>query len=120
MALDAADLYFEGGAKMRPHLLIERNPTLRRDSKAYWRDRMGGKLRCWVWNFDFARKYGEELGGQVIEMHHEEQLSQDVARRPKRVTDLLPVCSNCHRIIHRFPKRGLNAAALKRQLARMT
>jgi len=44
--------------------------------------------------------YGS-FGVDFIEMHHEEPLSLSRGPTPRRLTDLVPVCSNCHRILHR-------------------
>jgi len=56
---------------------------------------------CRVCGFDFERHYGER-GMGFIEIHHTKPLSSATARiivNPR--TDLVPVCSNCHRMIHR-------------------
>lgn len=56
---------------------------------------------CSICNFDFYQNYGV-LGRNFIEVHHLNQLA-DVAVEheidPKK--DLRPVCSNCHRMLHR-------------------
>lgn len=51
--------------------------------------------------FDFEAVYGE-AGKDFIEVHHIKPLSdvgEDVEVDPEK--DLVCVCSNCHRIIHR-------------------
>jgi 5-methylcytosine-specific restriction protein A len=56
---------------------------------------------CSACGFDFGTFYGER-GRQFIEVHHLEPLNLAAYPRhtdPER--DLRPVCSNCHRIIHR-------------------
>ena len=56
---------------------------------------------CAVCGFNFEAKYGE-VGKGVIEVHHMTPLSQingEYAVDP--VKDLIPVCSNCHTIIHK-------------------
>ena len=58
-------------------------------------------LRCKVCGFDFQEKYGD-LGQGFIEIHHIKPLSsigEAVKINPE--TDLRPVCSNCHQMIHR-------------------
>lgn len=55
-----------------------------------------------ICGFDFEKKYGE-LGKGYIEVHHIKPLSdlnEEVVVNP--VTDLICVCSNCHRMLHRF------------------
>lgn len=59
-------------------------------------------VRCFACGFDFEQTYGE-LGAGFIEVHHLELLS---GRNPGEyeidpMRDLRPVCSNCHRMLHR-------------------
>ena len=57
---------------------------------------------CKACGFDFGDTYGE-IGDGFIEVHHAEQLSEQggeaVAVNP--LTDLIPLCSNCHSMAHR-------------------
>jgi 5-methylcytosine-specific restriction protein A len=58
-------------------------------------------LKCAVCGFDFGEAYGD-AGKDYIEVHHLVPLSEKGA--PQKVnpeTDLVCVCSNCHRMIHR-------------------
>jgi 5-methylcytosine-specific restriction protein A len=56
---------------------------------------------CSICGFDFAERYGEEFRG-MIHVHHVKPLSQiDRQYEVDYVTDLLPVCPNCHAVIHR-------------------
>ena len=57
--------------------------------------------KCMACGFDFEDTYGE-LGKNFIEVHHIKPLSsvnQEVVINPE--TDLVCLCSNCHRMIHR-------------------
>ncbi len=57
--------------------------------------------KCQVCFLDFGKMYGN-LGRGYIEVHHRLPVSlmeQEYALSPK--TDLIPVCSNCHRMMHR-------------------
>lgn len=57
--------------------------------------------KCMVCGFDFEETYGE-LGKNFIEVHHVKPLSsinQEINVNPE--TDLVCLCSNCHRMIHR-------------------
>lgn len=59
---------------------------------------------CVVCGFSFAKKYGE-LGKDFIEIHHLNPIfeyTEEINVNPK--TDLVPLCSNCHRIIHKKSK----------------
>ncbi|MFA0564760.1 HNH endonuclease [Vibrio sp. 10N.222.51.C8] len=57
--------------------------------------------RCQICSFDFAKKYGPH-GSGFIEVHHIKPLNT-IAKSYKvdPVKDLIPVCSNCHSILHR-------------------
>jgi predicted HNH restriction endonuclease len=91
--------YLEGLLTMRTHLKRERNPMLRR--QAFERTRRDDpKLRCRACGFSFIDAYGE-LGADFIEMHHKIPVSSYIAPRDVSPSDLVPLCSNCHRMIHR-------------------
>lgn len=70
--------------------------------------------KCMACGFDFESKYGE-LGKDFIEVHHTVPLhsrDEEVDVNPK--TDLICVCSNCHRMIHRKKGVVLSLVELKR------
>lgn len=96
------------------------------NSKQYERDpknrAMAIKLHglvCKVCEFDFGEKYG--LWGQgYIEVHHIDALNTHNGEAhfvdPK--TDLVPVCANCHRMLHRKRDCVLTLDELKEYLKR--
>ena len=56
---------------------------------------------CMICGFDFERVYGE-AGRNFIEVHHIKPLyevGEEIEINPE--TDLVCICANCHRIIHR-------------------
>ncbi|TOG82165.1 hypothetical protein CGI93_17610 [Vibrio parahaemolyticus] len=75
---------------------------------SYERDRAGRRkclelhgYSCWVCGFDFFATYGE-LGKDYIHVHHIVPISS--IRRSYKLTpetDLLPLCPNCHAMVHR-------------------
>jgi 5-methylcytosine-specific restriction protein A len=70
---------------------------------------------CAVSGFNFASKYGE-LGNDFIHVHHLNPLRAVVEEyevNPK--TDLIPVCPNCHAMIHRT-EPCLSIAELRERL----
>lgn len=70
-------------------------------------------LNCKGCGFNFEKVYGER-GKDFIEIHHVNPLStiqEEVAINPE--TDLIPVCSNCHRMIHRKKDKVLSIEELK-------
>lgn len=69
--------------------------------------------RCMVCDFDFEEVYGE-LGKDFIEVHHTKPLSsleQEITINPEE--DLVCLCSNCHRMIHRRRDKILSVKELK-------
>jgi 5-methylcytosine-specific restriction protein A len=56
---------------------------------------------CWVCGLDFGRVYGS-LGTGYIEVHHRVPVSRMGAGYVvDPVNDLVPLCANCHAMIHR-------------------
>jgi predicted HNH restriction endonuclease len=98
----------EGTVKAVVSLRRERSPTLRAAAL-----RIHGN-RCQVCNFSFAEAYGS-WGEGFAEVHHIQDLGlaseSGVETDPAR--DLAVLCSNCHRMIHRKPKRALSLAELR-------
>ena len=57
--------------------------------------------RCSICGFDFAKEYGE-VGTNFIEVHHVIPISNTAGEHEvDPLNDLIPVCSNCHSILHR-------------------
>jgi 5-methylcytosine-specific restriction protein A len=73
----------------------ERNPKARRECIAHH------GTSCAVCRFNFAEVYGE-VGKDFIHVHHLKQLA-DIGSEYEvnPVSDLRPVCPNCHAIIHK-------------------
>ena len=71
-------------------------------------------LKCMACGFDFESVYGER-GRNYIEVHHIVPLSQrDGPADVDPETDLICVCSNCHRMIHRSKGAVLSLEELKK------
>jgi 5-methylcytosine-specific restriction protein A len=68
---------------------------------------------CVVCGFNFEKVYGEH-GKDFIEVHHIKPLSTfDEAVEIDPENDLVPVCSNCHRMLHRKRENVLSIEELK-------
>jgi 5-methylcytosine-specific restriction enzyme A len=70
-------------------------------------------LSCVVCKFNFQKVYGKR-GEDFIEVHHVNPLStigKEASINPE--TDLVPVCSNCHRMLHRRKNEMLSVNDLK-------
>lgn len=69
---------------------------------------------CQVCNLDFALKYGDDIGSGFIHVHHLKPLSK--IRKSyivDPVKDLIPVCPNCHAMLH---KGKLNPKQLRKRV----
>lgn len=97
----------EGGKRCIYTTRYERNPKLRREAI-----NIHGTT-CAVCGFDFYKRYGE-IGKDYIEIHHIKplfEISESIEVNPQ--TDLIPVCSNCHRMIHRKRNEVMSIEKLK-------
>lgn len=98
-ALDPGGREFrEGRVTLRLHLSRERNRYLVDAAKTHWKSL--GDLRCAACGFSFAKAYGE-AGRAYIEAHHNVPVSELSEETVVRISDLSPVCSNCHGLIRR-------------------
>ena len=69
--------------------------------------------KCMVCGFDFEKVYGK-LGKGFIEVHHVKPLYENEEETiPDPVTDLVCLCPNCHRMIHRPKNRVLTVEELR-------
>lgn len=72
--------------------------------------------QCSVCNFDFENTYGE-IGKGYIEIHHVMPLfsfTEEKTIDPQK--DLIPICSNCHRMIHRKRNNIITVEELSRRI----
>lgn len=88
----------EGGILERRHVARERDPKLRARKIAAVR-KSTGRIACEACGFDFAATYGSR-GEGFIECHHRLPLHVSGPTTTK-LADLVLLCSNCHRMIHR-------------------
>ena len=99
------------------HLRRERSSLLAAQRKV--RD----KYRCKVCDMSFAESYGESIGAAFAEAHHIVPLGTLPNTTQTSIEDLITVCSNCHRMLHRMDgkqddDKRLRAAYLKHRKAR--
>lgn len=99
--VDVDEGIMEGSVLQRLSFARERNPALRRRKIKEVLDQHG-KLACEVCAFDFERTYGER-GAGFAEVHHAVPLHVTGPVK-NHTTDLVILCSNCHRMIHRGKK----------------
>jgi 5-methylcytosine-specific restriction protein A len=99
MVLSLVDFEIEGFSEGKLSKIeinkYERNPVNRKICL------MAKGYVCEICGFDFQRTYGN-IGKDYIEVHHTIQVSEmgaDYIVKPLK--DLVPLCSNCHSMIHR-------------------
>ncbi len=102
------DVYprFENRKLVASHLRRERSRML----AAACKERDG--YQCQVCNFQFVDGYGR-LGADFAEAHHRIPLGQLPKNVQTNLEDLVTVCSNCHRMLHRMAGRRDDLGRLK-------
>lgn len=94
---------FEGAKKTVVVNQYERNPEIRKRCIA------AHGYKCQVCGMDFEKTYGE-IGKDFIHVHHKVPISTiGEEYQPDPVNDLVPVCPNCHAMLH----RGMDGKVLK-------
>jgi len=87
--------YPEGSTRRISVNVYERNPKARAECIAHY------KAKCRICGFDFEEQYGN-VGKGYIHIHHTKPLSEiGEEYEVDPIEDLMPVCPNCHAIIHK-------------------
>jgi predicted HNH restriction endonuclease len=89
----------EGRLLARIHVYKERDKSLARQVKSFYKSKNGGKLLCEACGLDPVAMYGAD-GERCMEAHHRIPIEQLQPDSITRVDDLAVVCASCHRIIH--------------------
>jgi len=90
----------EGKVQLRLHLTKERNRSLVIRAKEIWNREQSGRVGCSICSFSFPETYGK-VGEGFIEAHHTQPISSLAPDTIISMADLVPVCSNCHSMLHR-------------------
>lgn len=91
---------FEGTKKTIVSKSYERNPKAREKCLSYY------GYDCAVCGINFNRVYGE-IGSGFIEVHHVIPVSKrNKEYKINPIKDLIPLCPNCHSMIHRKNNNG--------------
>lgn len=98
------ELVAEGEIKTVVTKSYERSRKLRNAAIEYFT--RNGIITCDCCGFEFKSFYGEAYGTSCIEIHHLKPIFQYASKSVVQTIDealknLLPVCPNCHRVIHR-------------------
>ena len=93
-------IFVEGEAEMQqPKEIRRRNKELREACIDYFKTLHGGRIVCECCGFDFSRAY--DIADEYIEIHHRFPFSQTNGEHEVDARrDLVPLCANCHRMIH--------------------
>ena len=101
----------EGTPVWRNHRTYERDSRNRARAKVYHGN------TCLGCGFSFDSFYTPEHAREYIEIHHLHPLSEG-PRIVNPYEDLIPLCANCHRMVHRNGKEWLSLDELKRLISR--
>lgn len=108
---DSLESSSEGKASTRYITTYERNPRYRKQAIAIHGN------SCFACGFNFKRFYGEYAEG-YIHIHHITPVSEfEASKTIDPETDLIPLCANCHSVIHRRKERTLSVTELKKLIA---
>ena len=94
--------YHEGRVAYSLHKIRERNPRVIKRAKEIFANKNDGVIFCEACGFNFSSVYGLR-GNYFIEGHHIKRVSSMDENEKTRVEDIVLLCSNCHRMIHRAP-----------------
>ena len=109
--VDSNKNYTEGKTKQVLINSFERNPIARKKCIEHF------GLNCQVCDFNFESKYGV-LGKDFIHVHHKIDLATvDKEYSVNPITDLIPVCPNCHSMLHKKKPIAYTISELKQILA---
>lgn len=109
----------EGVKKLVETKVYERSSYLRKIAINYYTK--DGDILCDACKFSFNKFYGNKIGNGYIEIHHikpifkyeDEELDKSIEKALKNV---IPLCSNCHRMIHRNWRKPLQIDYLIEQI----
>ena len=89
----------EGQLLSRLHRYRERDRSLVTKKKSKFLQ-VHSRLFCQACGLDFEHKYGDR-GKGFIECHHTKPISAIAPGDVTKLSDLILLCSNCHRMVHR-------------------
>ena len=106
--VETPQTFVEGASSDQNGTRYERDPKARQACINYY------GCRCYVCGMDFEKTYGQ-LGKGFIEVHHKIPISQRGGSYiVNPITDLVPLCSNCHSMVHRRADVTMDVDELKR------
>ena len=114
-------MIYEGMEDVTNSKKYKRSKLLRDRAIKHFSDE-NGRIKCKICDFDFEEVYGEQ-GKAYIEIHHQKPVFQfdgdDIKKTiSEALENLLPVCANCHRMIHRSRENNLTYEEMKKLIVR--
>jgi len=105
--------YMEGGRVKVQVELIERDPKARQKCIQHF------GAWCRVCEIDFEKTYGSIGKGYIHVHHHRRQLSSTQGKHQiDPINDLVPLCPNCHAMVHRNSKEMLSIEELREHMTK--
>ena len=101
----------EGGKRVLVSVGRERDSTLRKNALAIH------GYNCMACGFNYEEYYGE-IGKGFIEVHHVVPLASVGETETNPKTDLVVLCANCHRMVHRRKGVCLSIQEIKKYIRR--
>lgn len=104
IVLPYKELVSEGALMMVTSKIARRSSRLRKVAIEHFSH--NGIIKCDCCGFEFGAFYGERYGMPCIEIHHLKPIFQysgvsELQTIEAALQNLMPVCPNCHRVIHR-------------------
>lgn len=98
--IENIEKYAEGSVKAILINSYERNQSARNACLEHFKRKNGGTVKCEICDFSFKKIYGKQFEDK-IHIHHVVEIST-IKKEYKidPISDLIPVCPNCHYIIH--------------------
>lgn len=113
---DFKDLVVEEGTlELKNIKQRKRSQLLRQEKIKEIKEKNAGKISCEVCGFNFSDKY-DGHGEGFIEIHHLEPVSLNSTSQTIKdaLKKVVPLCSNCHRMVHRDKGKLLSPEELKK------
>lgn len=108
---DSLESLSEGKPSKRYVTVFERNSKYRKQAIAIHGD------SCFACGFNFGSFYGDYALG-YIHIHHIIPISEfEVPKQIDPETDLVPLCANCHSVVHKKKDNTLSIAEIKKIIA---
>ena len=92
--------HLEGGVRLATHKRHERSSNFEalKSEKIL---KLGG-AECQICNYTFTKDYAPDIASGFIEGHHINLVSRREKLSKTNLKDILLLCSNCHRMAHRY------------------